>query len=89
MTVLQAIAMAEGFTGTAAKGAARILRTNQDGSKTEVPVNLGKIIKGKAADTTLAANDILIVPDSKKKIAGLRATDVTLSTFSGWLIWAH
>jgi polysaccharide export outer membrane protein len=89
MSVLQAIAMAEGFTGTAAKGSARILRTNQDGSKTEVPINLGKIITGKAADTTLAANDILFVPDSKKKIAGLRATDATISTITGWLIWAH
>jgi polysaccharide export outer membrane protein len=89
ITVLQAIAMAEGFTGTAAKGAARILKTNQDGSKTEVPINLGKIVKGKAADTTLAANDILFVPDSKKKIAGSRGTDAAITTFSGWLIWAH
>jgi polysaccharide export outer membrane protein len=89
MTVLQAVAMAEGFTGTAAKGSARILRTNQDGSKTKVPINLAKILRGKAEDTTLAANDILFIPDSRKKIAGLRATDVTLSTFSGWLIWAH
>jgi len=87
MTVLQAIAMAEGFTGTAAKGGARILRTTQDGSKTEVPINLGKIVKGKAADTTLAANDILYVPDSKKKIASSRAMDTAIATFSGWLIW--
>jgi polysaccharide export outer membrane protein len=87
MTVLQAIAMAEGFTGTAAKKSARILRTNQDGSKTEVPINLGKIIKGKAPDTTLAANDILFVPESKQKIAGARATDAAIATFTGWLIW--
>ena len=89
MTVLQAIAMAEYFTGTAAKGSARILRTNQDGSKTEVPVNLSKILSGKAQDTTLAANDILFVPDSKKKIVALRAVDVSVSTFSGWLVWAR
>jgi polysaccharide export outer membrane protein len=87
MSVLQAIAMAEGFTGTAAKKAARILRTNQDGSQTEVPVNLGKIIKGKAADVTLASNDILIVPDSKQKIASSRAAEAAIGTFSGWLIW--
>ncbi len=89
MTVFQAIAMAQGFTGTAAKGSARIVRTNQDGSKTEIPINLGKILKGKAEDTTLAANDILFVPDSKTKIVGARATDASISTFSGWLIWAH
>jgi len=87
MTVLQAIAMAEGFTPTAAKRSARILRTNQDGSKTEVRINVGKIIKGKAPDTTLAANDILYVPDSKQKIASQRATDTAIATFTGWLIW--
>jgi polysaccharide export outer membrane protein len=89
MSVLQAVAMAEGFTGTAAKRSARILRTNQDGSKTEVRINLGKILRGKAQDTTLAANDILFVPDSKQKIVGLRATDTAIATFSGWLVWAH
>jgi polysaccharide export outer membrane protein len=89
MTALQAVAMAEGFTATAAKGSARILRTNQDGSKTEVHINLGKILKGKAEDTTLAANDILFIPDSKKRVAGSRATDAAISTFTGWLIWSH
>jgi len=89
MTVLQAVAMAEGFTPTAGKKTARILRANQDGSKTEIPINLGNILKGKAEDVTLAANDILIVPDSKQKIVGQRAIDASLATFSGWLIWAH
>jgi polysaccharide export outer membrane protein len=89
VSVLQAIAMAQGFTGTAAKGAARILRTNQDGSKTEVPIDLTKVLKGKAQDTTLVANDVLYVPDSKKKIVGLRATDASITTLTGWLIWAR
>ena len=89
MTVLQTVAMAEGFTPTAGKKTARILRANQDGSKTEIPINLGNILKGKAEDVTLAANDILIVPDSKQKIVGQRAIDASLATFSGWLIWAH
>ena len=52
-----------------------------------MPINLSKIIKGKAEDTTLAANDILFVPDSKQKIVTQRAIDVSVSTFSGWLIW--
>jgi len=89
VTVMQAIAMAEGFTGTAAKKSARILRTDPDGTKTDVPVNLGKIFKGKVEDVTLAANDVLYVPDSKSKMAGSRAIDASITTFSGWLIWAH
>jgi len=87
VTVIQAISMAEGFVGTASRGGARILRTRQDGSKIEIPVNLTKVMKGKAEDLTLAANDILYVPDSKKKIAVSRAADVSVSTFSAWLIW--
>jgi hypothetical protein len=72
---------------TAAKKSARIIRTNQDGSKTEIPVDLGKIIRGKAPDATLAANDILFVPDSKGRIVALQGTNAGVTTFSGWLIW--
>jgi polysaccharide export outer membrane protein len=89
MTVLQAVAMAQGLTFTAARKSARIIRTNQDGSRREVPINLSKIIGGKAQDTTLTANDILFVPDSKQKMVAQRAIDASVSTFSGWLIWAH
>ena len=89
ITVLQAITMAEGFTGTAAKGAARILRTTQDGSRTEIPVNITKIQKGKAEDTTLAANDILFVPESKGKFVSQQATQAGMSALTGWLIWTH
>jgi len=87
VTVIQAISMAEGFSGTASKGAARIMRTRQDGSKLEIPVNLNKVFKGKAEDLTLAANDVLYIPDSKTKVAGQRAVDAGVSTFSAWLIW--
>ena len=87
MTVLQAVAMARGLTMTASKKSARIIRTNQDGSKTEVPINLGKILSGKAPDKTLAANDILFVPDSKSKIVAYQGTTTAIATISGWLIW--
>jgi polysaccharide biosynthesis/export protein len=87
ITVIQAIAMAEGFSGTASRGGARILRTQKDGSKVQIPVNLTRVMKGKAEDLTLAANDVLYVPDSKTKVAGQRAVDASVSTFSAWLIW--
>jgi len=89
VTVIQAISMAGGFSATAARGGARILRTQKDGSRTEIPINLGKVLKGKNEDMTLAANDILYVPDSKKKMVTTRAIDASVSTFSGWLIWAR
>jgi polysaccharide export outer membrane protein len=89
MTVLQAIAMAQGLTFTAAKKSARIIRTNQDGSKKEVPINLSKIIKGKADDSALVADDILFVPDSTKKLFGQRSVDAGFAALTGWLIWVH
>jgi polysaccharide export outer membrane protein len=89
LTVTQAISMAGGFTTTASHASAHILRAQPDGSQTEVPVNLKKILQGKAQDMTLAANDVLVIPDSKKKIVTQRGADISLSTFSGWLIWAR
>ena len=89
VTVIQAISMAEGFSGTASRGGARIWRARQDGSKIEIPVNLTKVMKGKAEDVTLAANDILYVPDSTRKVATSRAIDASVSTLSAWLIWGH
>jgi len=89
VTVVQAVSMAGGFTPTAARGGAKILRTRNDGSKIELPVNLRRVLKGKAEDVTLASNDILYVPDSTRKMATSRAIDASVSTFTGWLIWAH
>ena len=89
MTVLQAVAMAQGLSFTAAKKSARIIRTNQDGSKREVPINLSKILKGRAEDTTLLADDVLFVPDSAKKMIVKQGTDAGFAAFTGWLIWVH
>jgi len=89
VTAIQALSMAGGFSPTAARGGARILRTQKDGSRTEIPINLGKVLKGKNEDTTLASNDILYIPDSRQKMVSQRAVDASISTFTGWLIWAH
>jgi len=87
LTVLQALAMAEGLNRTAAKGKARIFRKNEDGNKTEIPVNLNDILAGKAPDIALAANDVLFIPDSRGKVMAQRGFEVTLATISGLIIW--
>jgi polysaccharide export outer membrane protein len=89
VTVFQAIAMANGCTGSAAKASARIVRKSEDGSQEEIPINLGKIMKGKAKDQTLAANDILWVPESKGKFVGRTAGQTGMAALMGWLIWVH
>lgn len=87
VTVLQALAMAEGLEGTAARGSARIIRRGENGSKTEIPIDLGKILKGRSRDVELAANDILFVPDSTGKVAGKRASEAAIGIVSGLIIW--
>jgi len=70
ISVLQVIALSEGLTRTAAKGSARIIRTNeQNGTRTETPIDLGKILSGKSPDPMLGPRDIVFIPDSAAKAA--------------------
>ena len=87
LTVLQALAMAEGVNRTASKGKSRIFRKDEDGAKTEIPVNLKEIFKGKAPDIPLVANDILYVPDSTSKVLLQRGAEAAIATVSGLIIW--
>lgn len=88
ISVLQAIALSEGLTRTAAKGGARIIRTNeQNGARTETPIDLGKILSGKSPDPMLGARDIVFVPDSATKATFTRGVDVATQTLAGLLIF--
>lgn len=87
LTVLQALALAEGVLNTAAKGQARVIRKTADGAKTEIPVDLKKVLAGKSPDMILAANDILFVPNSAAKSALKRGAEAALGTVSGILIY--
>jgi polysaccharide export outer membrane protein len=66
ITVLQALATAEGPNPTANLHHAKILRKNENG-RTEVPVDIQKIMQAKAPDVALQADDILFVPHSASK----------------------
>jgi len=66
LTILQAIALAQGTTYTAAKGSTKIIRTTPQGHQ-EIPVDLKKILASKAVDELLQDNDILFVPSSAAK----------------------
>lgn len=87
VTVLQALSMAEGFGAYPKKSAARIVRRPDDGTRIEVPIDLGKVMKGTAEDVEMAANDILIVPDSKGKYAGARSVESAIGIITGLLVF--
>jgi polysaccharide biosynthesis/export protein len=72
LTVLQAIALAQGLNGTAARSKARLIRKIAGGNQ-EIPVNLAKLMRSRASDLPLQDNDILFVPQSGTRSA-LKAT---------------
>jgi polysaccharide export outer membrane protein len=88
MTVLQALALAEGLGKTASAKRARILHASDGSSpRTEREINLNQIMAGKASDSPLEPEDILFVPNSAAKSASFRALDALISTGSGVAIY--
>ncbi len=69
ITVLKALATAEGANPTASLHNAKILRKGKYG-RTEVPVDIKKILQAKAPDVMLQADDILFVPCDTGNSAG-------------------
>lgn len=87
ISLLQAIALAEGTTSTSAKSRTLIIRTAKDGSRTEIPVDLGKILEGENSDPMLQPNDIVFVPNSAAKTVALRGIEAVVRTVSGLIIF--
>lgn len=86
MTVLQAIAMAEGTNPTAALNKAKLIRRTPDGPK-EMPLALKDMLTSKAPDLRLQAEDIIFVPGSAAKSATKRSMEMILQTVSGLAIY--
>lgn len=88
ISVVQALALSEGLTRTAAKSKARIIHTDpQNGERKETPIDLGKILAGKAPDPMLEAKDIVFVPNSVAKSTFGRGAEVAAQTVAGLLIF--
>jgi len=69
ISVLQAIAFAEGTTPNAKGKNARIFVASANGERKELAINLDKIMEGKAPSPVLRPNDVLFVPNSGGKEA--------------------
>jgi polysaccharide export outer membrane protein len=88
VSVLQAVALAEGMLNTAAANNARILRA-QAGSteRSEILVDLKKVLSGGAKDVPLRAEDILFVPNSKMKTGVIRGLEAAIQVGTGVAIY--
>jgi polysaccharide export outer membrane protein len=90
ITVLQAVSLAEGLDKVASAKSARILRqSSPDAERTEVAVDVEKILAGRAKDVPLRANDILFIPNSLAKSASMRALEAAIQTATGLAIFAR
>ena len=89
MTVLQALALAEGLSTNNASKNAKILRPSQDGDvkPIQIPVNVQAILAGKAQDPPLFADDILFIPHSTAEAGAKRAAEIVLQVAAGVLIY--
>ncbi len=86
MTVLQAIAMAEGTNATAALSKAKLIRRTPTGPK-ETPMNLKDMLASRAPDVRLQAEDIIFVPNSAAKSATSRTLEAIVQTATGLVVY--
>jgi polysaccharide biosynthesis/export protein len=86
MTVLQAIAVAEGVNPTANLNNARLIRTTSNGRQ-EIPLRLKDMLTSKSPDIHLQAEDIIFVPNSAAKSATRRTLDAIIQTATGLAIY--
>lgn len=88
VSVLQAIALAQGLTHTSASARSRIIRTDPaTGKRQEIPIDLQKIIAGKIADPMLEPRDIVFVPNSVSRAAFYRGLETAVSVGSGVAVY--
>ena len=88
VSVLEALAMAGGYAPQPQPQNAKILRVVPGSmDRKEIPVDLRKITAGKGEDIVLRANDILLVPTSMPKRAGVKIGEAALSAAVGVAIW--
>jgi len=90
-TVMKVLAMAEGLMPFATRQAFIYRREAGTGTKTEIPIELKRILDRKTPDVPLQPNDILYVPDAAGKRTSFAALEKLIgfgtATASGVLIW--
>lgn len=88
LSVIQALALAEGTKSSASLTKARLIRTTGD-QRQEIPLNLRMILQSKSSDVVLQGGDIIFVPGSLTRGMGRRTIDTILATASGVAIYAR
>ncbi len=86
LTVMQALALAEGVNPTASLKGARLVRTTEQGRQ-EITLDLGKILHSKLPDPVLQDRDVLYVPSSATRTTLQRGFEAAMQTAVGAAIY--
>lgn len=76
LRLTQAIAQAGGPTRLAKSGKITLVRYAEDNSRQEMEINFKKVLNGEAPDLELQFGDLIYVPGSKAKSAGLAFANI-------------
>lgn len=88
LSALQVLSLAEGLDRAAATDKAKIMRNIPgSGNRAEIPVDLKKILTGKASDVPLLADDILFIPTSAAKNMAMRSLEAAIQVGTGIAIY--
>jgi polysaccharide biosynthesis/export protein len=88
LTVLQAMALAQGANRTASLNKARLIRKTSTGRE-EYSVELKQILANKAPDLPLGDGDILFIPASGVKIWQGRGVDAAITLTTGAVVYGR
>jgi polysaccharide export outer membrane protein len=88
LSVIQALALAEGAKNSATLSKARLIRSVAE-QRQEIPLNLKMILQSKSPDVVLQPGDIVFVPGSLTRGMGRRAIDTILATAGGVAIYSR
>src|SRR5579864_7349488 len=90
VSVLEAVAMAEGTLPTASPQHAKLLRIDPNtGKRVETALDLKRVLSGGADNVILHPNDILLVPTNVPRAVGLRSLEAVIQAGTGVVIWRH
>ncbi len=90
LSALQVLALAEGLEKGASPDKARILRAVPGVStRSEIAVNLKKLMAGKGQDLPLKAQDILFIPNSAAKSLAGRTAEAAIEIATGVAIYGR
>lgn len=87
VSVVQAVALAEGFNSVASRHGVIVRQSTSDHSRIEIPVDIGQMMAGKQTDAVLAPNDILYIPTSGARRTAKVMGDVAMAAVNGVAIY--